>query len=681
MLTAVIRDKQALVVPEVGAAKIERTPKDPPFASLNTMKVTGSLDKDGVETSQMEMTLRSDAELIYRAVLHQVAPAQYDEFAQRMWSSLGFAGVTAHAEISRPEDTTEPLTIRYGYKREQAGGKWDEYQIVAQLMPDGLPTVDEKTPPVSSLNLGAARTEISEFELKLPEGWRVELPEAIHQKAAFANCDVTYRFEKGTLYVERRLVILNETVPASDWKVYKKWHDGAGLGGFPYVQLVRSTKDARASKGEAAEPAGPVYTSSAEAEKLVAQAIAALNAHDAKTAAPLLDKARELNANQKGLWGARATMSLSHGEMTEAIHDYEMELELHPDSTWVYGAVSRLELLQGKRDQSEDALRRWAEQDSSNPTPTVQLMSMLVEDDRAGDAVGAGSAALKKLPEDRRNDPQFQLALGQAQLKAGMGGEGETTLVTLLNSTDDPRMMNNVAYALADAGHAMALVSQKEGEALARLTTETQAWTLDESLQTLRAQSALLLASWDTMGWIEFHGGRTSEAKDYLEAAWRNLQSATVGEHLGDVKAKLGDFAGARAVYELALATIPPYDMMGVHKEVGPEGKRLKAKIEQMNRAGAKVAINDAQAKVQGMRRIPLGPANGRDGVAEYKLLMSADGITRVAPTTDQTLPGAVELIEKAKLTSYFPRGSEARLVRVVMLNCHSGVCELVLEP
>ena len=43
-------------------------------------------------------------------------------------------------------------------------------------------------------------------------------------------------------------------------------------------------------------------------------------------------------------------------------------------------------------------------------------------------------------------------------------------------------------------------------------------------------------------------------------------------------------------------------------------------------------------------------------------------------------IPGGEDRLKETKLAGLWPGGSQASLVRYGMLNCHSGVCELVLE-
>jgi hypothetical protein len=177
------------------------------------MHAEGSLDKEGTSNSKISVTFRGDDELILRAVLRQLSAVQYDQVAQQLSQNFGYSGTTSHAEASRPDDTADPLKISYDYKREKSGD-WgeDNYKIFPQFTPVLLPRPDEKTPPVRAILLGVPRVETSTSEMKLPEGWGVELPIAVHERSAYTTYDETYRFEKGTLYAERRVEVLQDKV-------------------------------------------------------------------------------------------------------------------------------------------------------------------------------------------------------------------------------------------------------------------------------------------------------------------------------------------------------------------------------------------------------------------------------------------------------------------------------------
>src|ERR1700716_195083 len=141
-----IRDKKALVIPDVGPAKVEATPASLPFPSFQKLDAVGTLDKDGISDSHLVGTMRGDGEIVPRGAFRQVSPGQYDQMVQQISQGIGYQGTTSHAEVSRPEDTTGPMTMSYDYKREK-GGDWDNLKIVPQLAPVELPQLDEKEPP------------------------------------------------------------------------------------------------------------------------------------------------------------------------------------------------------------------------------------------------------------------------------------------------------------------------------------------------------------------------------------------------------------------------------------------------------------------------------------------------------------------------------------------------------
>lgn len=681
-LMFVIRDHPALVVPEVGVARVEKTPAELPFKPFQKMDAVGALDKEGVSDSKLKLTLRGDDEVAVRAVLRQIAPGQYNEFVQRMSSGMGYGGTTSHAEIGRPEDTADPLTIAYDYHREKAGNDWEHLRTIAQLAPVPLPVLDEKEPPVQSIWLGVPRVERSTSAMKLPEGWSAELPEATHAHSAYANLDMTYRFDKGTLYAERVVEILVSKVPVVEWKSYKKWTDAANLGNEQYVQLKRAGGKAEVAVAPAVKEGASDAEKGEDAAKLVASAYEALQVPDVTTATRMLDEALAKNVSQAGLWEAYGLAAVRRGEMTEAVRDFEKELALHPEEYAVYQQIVALDFQQEKPAEGIAVLRRWVAADPGDFQPTTMLVNALVAENDPKGAVAAGDAGIQGLSAEKRRNEDLRFAMAVAELKAGMKEKGKADLTALLTTTENSGMLNSAAYELAVAGEQLGLAEASTRAALDKMATQSKAWTLDESTQTLRGTSGLIEATWDTMGWILFKEGRSEEAEGYLRAAWQNTQRVEVGEHLGDLLARKGDKAGAMKIYEMAMSTIPTFDMLGRRKEKeSPDAVRIRGKIVALGGKGPKAGdVREAEA-VQAIRTIPLGSAGGRNGRAEYKMLLSSAGVERVLRTGDKDLAGGEGMVKGAKLAGFFPAGAEERLVRFGFLNCHSGGCDLVLEP
>ena len=175
--------------------------------------------------------------------------------------------------------------------------------------------------------------------------------------------------------------------------------------------------------------------------------------------------------------------------------------------------------------------------------------------------------------------------------------------------------------------------------AIDQLTKETESWTLDESQTVLKQKTQLLLASWDTMGWILFKQGKPKEALQYLEAAKMGRPDPMVRLHLSKTRAALAQ-------------------------------------------TDAKSAADPDEGKSdQQLRTIALGPSGGLRGVAEYRLLLSHGQIERAELTGDDKIQGGESLLKRARMPQFFPEGSDAKLVRQGMINCVGGRCELVLEP
>ena len=695
MLLAGIRDHTGLVIPETGAAKLEKTPADLPFKVIQTLEANGSIDKGGTSTSRMVLTFRGDDEVYLRAVVRQIAPAQYDVLAQNMSAGMGYGGKATHAELSRAEDTAEPFKLSYDYKRDKLAD-WDSNkQMIPQVAPISLPLVDEKEPPVQAIQLGVPRVEISKSAQKLPDGWSAELPEAVHAKSVWATVDQTYRFEKGVLYSERRLEVLQEKVPVADWKAYKKFGDNAMLGQEQFVQLVHfdapgadgvTTSDASGKSGEVSSK-----TSNPAAAKLIQEAMKSLQQMDTTAARKQLDEAKALNDEQSKLWLAYGTVEMALGANTAAMADYEKELALHPNSPAAYGPLTQMQMQHGMRKEAEATLRKWETLGEFNPAASKMLAQMLMDDGDASAAAAEAKAALAMTPEGQDTDEQLEWLLGQAQLKAGLTEPGRKTLVDLLARTEDAGMMNNAAYELADHGLEFPLAEKSTRTAVDKMEEESRAWTLDEKPQTLKQKSQLIEATWDTLGWILYREGKKEEGQSYIRAAWLNYQSADVGEHLGEIALDKGDKNAALTDYELALATIPGYEMRLVTQGKGmttqtaqPQSaiqKELTAKADALRKDGAKSAAPNSPAALQKLRTISLGPAQGLNGTAEYRLLLSEDKVQRATATGDKTLPAGDERLMKADFKGWMPAGSKAAVVKIVLLNCHSGVCDAVIEP
>ena len=682
MLFVTLRDKQALIIPANGPARIERTPADTPFAASENMTAKGSLDKDGTSVSRITLSFRGDTELLLREVARQITPAQYDEFTQRLVGGMGYGGTTSHSEFSRPDDTSQPFTISFDYRREK-GGDWDNHRIAAQLEPVDLPVLDPKDPPRQAVDLRAPRTNESHAEMRLPEAWKAELPEAVHAASPFATYDLTFHFDKGLLVADRKVAVLQRYVAVSDWKDYKKWQDTVSLGNEQFIQLTTPAPE-KATAEPGSTDADSTASASASPGKvagadLVEQANHLLQVHALESAQKALDKAQSVNTNVSGLWDSYGFLAFLRGNSEEAIKDYRKELDLHPGDAWAYQQLASLQIATNRHAEAADTLRTWTAEDPNDARPVLLTVNMLLDEGKPAEAVTAGKSGLAHLDPENNRLQEVQIALGRAQIKAGALKDADATLTPLLSSSK-PLILNDAAYELADAELELAAAEAAERTALKALEAETASWTLHESTATLAQTSQLLAASWDTMGWILFRQGKFADALAYIQAARRSHHSWEVSEHLGDIEVAQGHKPAALAAYEEADKLLPRVDAMGVRKDPGREAAEIEKKIAGLKSAVAAPApLSDPFA--QASRTFVLGPSKGRSATAEYSLLLSRDKVEALDAVGGKDLPESAALLANFKTGAFFPPDSQARLVVTGFLNCHATVCELVLRP
>ncbi len=672
VLLAAVRDKDVLVVPNSGPASVAHTPADLPFKSVSTFVVNGSLNGALASDSTITITHHDDVEVFLRAALRQISPSQYEEGVQGLMGSYGFGGKVSQVEIENVNDPSLPLIIRFHYHRDRSED-WGENRVTAIFGTLLLPAVDKKELPHTPLDLGAPRTESSTLEMKLPAGWNMELPEAVHQHASYANCDVTYRLADGSLIAERQLTVLQARVPAADVKAYADWYEACGASSVPFLQLIKVSANGSAG--------GLSGTAQVEARRLVNQANNDLRVGRFSEAETGLKQAQTLDPSAQDLWGDLGAIAMHHGDHKEAMRFYAKEIELHPDSEFAYRNLVALRGLSGDESGAVEMLKRWQKQAPANTAPAIQAVQIALSRQDNAEALKRANAFAALLTEEARKEESFQLILGEARMRGGEADAGEPLIVAIAKESTDLTRRNDASYELAMAARDLPLAETTERAVLQQLATESRSWTGGEAQTLLRQKSSLITAAWDTMGWILYKEGEAAEAEAWVRSAMTLREHAEVGEHLGDILMAEKKPAEATMAYAEALATVPLVDGMGVRlKADPPRARELKTKLEAARSAAKVPQMPDGHPALQALRTWKIGAAGGLEGTAEFQVLLSSTGVAVATPIG--TVPHPMqEKIEAAKWTNRFPPGQDTRLAERVMLNCHAEVCELVLEP
>jgi tetratricopeptide (TPR) repeat protein len=670
VLLAAVRDKDVLVMPQNGPATIAHTPVNLPFKPESTFAVSGSLNGALASDSTITITHHDDPEVFLRAALRQTSPSSYEELIQALMANYGFGGKVSEVEIEHVSDPSQPLTIRFHYHREHAED-WGENRVTATFGPTLLPIVDKADLPRSPLELGTPRTDSSKLEMKLPQGWDMEVPEAVHQQIPQAECKISYRLKDGVLSAERRMTILQPKVPVSDMNAYAGWYEACGAGSVPFLQLTKVSPT----------NATVASSSTTQARKLILQADNQIHDRKYDEADTSLKQAQALDENAQDLWGDFGAIAMHRGDRTEAIRLYAKEMNLHPESDFAYRNLARLQNLAGDKAAALDTLMRWQKRVPANPAPAIQAVQMLhIEHDDAG-ALKQARVFEALLTENAQKQDNFRLALGKAEIDGGDVDAGRLLLRTIATDSLGLNWRNDASYELAEEGLDLPAAEQAERTVLGQLATETRAWTGNEAPAILRQKTLLTTACWDTMAWILFKEGKAAEAEAWIRPAMMMRGNTEIGEHLGDILMAEKKPADAATAYAEAVAALPTTGAWGTQANNDtPEDRELRSKLNSAKDSAKLAQLPDGHAGLQAMRVWELGPANGLTGTAEFTVLISSQGIAFAQPIG--TVPQAMqERIKAAKWSNRFPPEENSLLATKVRLDCQANSCKLTVEP
>jgi len=334
-----------------------------------------------------------------------------------------------------------------------------------------------------------------------------------------------------------------------------------------------------------------------------------------------------------------------------------------------------------------ETLRAWIAQGNANTSAYSDLIESLTAEGDPEAAIAVGQQALATLSQDQQKEFGLHLAFGAAQLKAAQPPTAFDTLKSLIHDSQNPLLLNEVAYNIAGASppvpQALPLAESAARSALEQLEKRSETITLDRNISTAQANSRLIQSVWDTLGWVYFREGKLPEAQDYIEASWHGSHGATEAFHLGEIALARGDKPAALEAFKLALVKEITYDRSGVRNPPSELEKSTQQHIDELQKAGVKFNGSplSSEERLQDLFKIPLGAANGISGTVEYRLLLKQGKLLKAQPNGARELPNAEGLLGKADFSNLFPANSSVTLLRIGFLNCHADLCEFIQEP
>jgi len=657
MLVQTLRDKETLVVPDSGAVQLVDTPADPPFPSYINFEANGTLDSTGTYDGKVQMSIRGDAEVFYRAILRQAGQADWKDVMQKISQNLGFGGTVSDVTATPIEETDKVFDITYSYNREKYGD-WDNRRITPPLPPLGLPEPPgEKEKHIKPLKLGSPAMLDYKATMRLPAGSSPELPPQLHIEQDFAEYTATYSFSDGVLHAERRLESKARKVTPAQMDAYrtfvKRIEDNAGtwipLSGGSGISLSEDV------------------SGTAEARDLYEQGRQAWQQRDMAAAEDDMQRAVEKDPKYVQAWVGLATLH-AFRDPDKAIDEFKKAIALQPSWITSYQPLTILLMNQHRADEAIAVWRGLEEATPENPEAPERIGAILMTQKRYADAASEFEMAARLKPEKS----VYAVETGEAYARAGNKEKALAAFDKVLNDNPSADDLNNVGYVLTDTNmqlddglkYAERAVKMEEGE-----TMEIDLQNVDtKALSTVPH----LAAYWDTLGWAHFRLGHLDQAEKYVNAGWLLSQKPVIGDHLGQIYEKEGKRDLAIKAYAYTLATKRPPD-------------ETKARLDALHPRES--ATGWGAVELQNMRIIDVQVS------PKPKKHVSADFVMLVVPGPKIALirflngadgfPGAEEAVRNAKFDMALPDDGPVQILRRGVIDCEPEIpqCNIALTP
>ena len=656
-LVAGVRDKQALVIPENGVAQLVQTPADPPFKSFFTFQADGRLDDAGTLDSKMHMTLRGDAELLYRLVLRQAGQPEWKEVMQQVSSNLGFGGTVSEVNSTPPDATDAALQIEYSYNRKEYSD-WENRRISPPFpylfLPD-VPEAGDKKP--SPIKLGSPAETLYEATIVLPKGSNPTAPDTINLHESFADYHAEYSFAKGAMHFERRFAIKVHEIPPDQIEAYRKFRKKIFDDADNFISLsIGATSDSSASK---ARP---------DLAALMQQGQAAYQRQDKPAALSALQRVADLYPDSAMAWSALGGLHIEMGDVGKGVSEVKKAITIDPaQRQYKYMAASLASM-----NHEQAALEIWRALEAAIPESSDaprSIAGILIEQKRYSEAAAELEPAVLRLPKNS----DLLLSLGEAYIGLGSKEKGLAALAKAVQINPEPETLNGAAYSLGDNNVLLDDALGYAEEAVRQTESATSKIVLNDLTIDDVGLMPALASYWDTLGWVQFRRGKYTLAEAYLNAAWSLLNAPMIADHLGQVYEKDGKKHEAAVAYSRALS-------------VGPGApQETKARLEAI-RPGGKFEKGEGPdpISVQNLRTVKLRRVSAKFASAEFFVLFAPGGkvVDEAFISGSEELRDFTKDLAEAYYNVSFPDEGPAQILRRGVLSCEpKKECLFVLIP
>ncbi len=662
MLSAGLRNKQALAIPPGGKAELVWTPSDLPFVAYDRTTVTGSINEIGTFKAHVTMIARGDGEIALRYALRRMPSNRWKDLFDYMMQRANFKGAEiSNVKATDPSATDDPLQVDLDI----VASNYFDWSAAESKFPLPLATVavpadddaddnDEAGASSEPIKLGAVQQGDAELKLTIPAKYKVHLPIGVDVKRDYAEFHSTYKYDAGQFTSKRTLRILTREIPqqrSEDFAAFRR----AVLADEAQQITLQNTQP-----GTAGTAGGET------ANDLNESAVQALQNQHYEMAIELFQRVLKLEPKHKSAWNSLGGAYLGLGQYDKAAEAFQKQIEINPYDEYAYNNLGRAYERQQRYD---DAVKQFQKQIEVNPLDQyahASLGGLYVNQKKFAQAV----PELEKAVDIQPKNPLLQILLGQAYIATGQTDKGMATFEKAVSLSPSPLTWNNIAYSLSEQNVQLDRAGQYADTAITAIETQLRDINMDNlRIQDLGA-TQLLFAVWDTKGWVEFKDGKLDTAEQYILPAWQAGGSGDAAEHMGEIYEKRGKRDQAIRYYIYSLTT----------ESASPDARARLAALG-VNDIDRKIAA--ARAEIHRERTAPLDKSE--KGTAEFYLLVSSGKVEQVKFIKgDDNLKTFTDVLQKADIGMKFPPGSQGHVVRRVVVRCgngSAGPCTFELLP
>jgi len=658
-LMPALRDKQVLLIPASGPARLVTTPANPPFLSVFDFQMDGALDDQGTLTGKAKMTVRGDLEVLLRLAYRQAGEPQWNEVTQKLAGSLGFGGTVSNATVDPPEATESGFHIRYQYTRKEFGD-WANRRIPAALPPVLLPEApgeNEKNP--EPLDLEGPVEFTLRSDVKLPAGMTPQLPHQRSNSQDFADYSTKASFAGGILHVERVLSEKASRVQPSEFEKYRKFRQDLfdDWNSMIPLRTVEAVTPATSESPEARDGEAPITSANPEATDAYGKGTDAARVGEIEEAIRWFRVAVQKDPQFGAAWFDLGVAHYNLGVLTDAAEEVSRAIALEHSFAGRGKLMARKMQASGRR---PEALKIWKAVAKANPDDADAIgaiAGILITTKQYAEAIPELEAAISQKPRNAG----LQLLLAQALLPAGKKDQGLAALDMAVQLAPGPNTLNSASYILAEDGSHLEQAKEWAFKAIAAVDSAT----FNISLESLSAHDLTVIASlapyWDTLGWVYFRTGELQNAHKYLRAAWELGEIGVIGDHLGQVLEKQGRTKEAAQLYAQAIAA-----------RGAPERTRARLIALMGGTSQADQAVQKALSRLVELRSINLPLVSRETSSADFYMLFQNGQETREVRFIEgnEKLREAAKALQGAAFDISFPDTSPVKIVRRGVLGC-----------